>query len=93
MEIKLVHDPNYITLIDSDENTIASLSYNIDGNIINANSTFVDPNHRSKGYAQVLVDELVAYARKENKKIVPICSYIVRLFENDNTYNDVYYKD
>ena len=61
-------------------------------NLIDAPHTEVDKKYGGQGIAGKLVDELVQYARDENKKIIPTCPYIKDKFEKDEKYKDVYYK-
>jgi uncharacterized protein len=51
--------------------------------------TNVDPAYSGKGLARQLVQRVVEYARKENKYIIPECSYAKRVLENTNEYHDV----
>ena len=52
--------------------------------------TIVDPSIQGKSIAQELLDKAADYARDNNKKIVPVCSYAQKKFDNTNNYNDVY---
>jgi len=38
--------------------------------------TEVKPEFKGHGFAKLLLDELVAYARDNNLKIVPLCPYV-----------------
>jgi len=40
--------------------------------------TFVDPRHRGKGLAALLVEAGLSWAREEGKKVLPSCSYVDR---------------
>lgn len=60
-----------------------------DEKVLTADSTFVDPSLRGQGIAKQLVDHLVAYAKQEDFKIRPVCSYVVKLFEVDDSYQDI----
>lgn len=51
--------------------------------------TFVDPSLRGQGIAKQLVDRVVAYARTENKKILPLCSYARVVMERYKSTHDV----
>ena len=45
--------------------------------------TEVRPAYEGCGYAGQLLDALVAYAKSENVKVVPICPYVVRAFRKN----------
>lgn len=51
--------------------------------------TVVDKKYGGQGLAGKLLDEVVAAARENNKKILPICSYAVKKFDEDEKYKDV----
>ncbi|TDM12087.1 N-acetyltransferase [Macrococcus lamae] len=51
--------------------------------------TFVDPSLRGEGIAKQLVNKVVDYARQENKKILPVCSYARVVMERDKSMHDV----
>ncbi|NLI94988.1 MAG: N-acetyltransferase [Erysipelotrichaceae bacterium] len=59
------------------------------GNVINAYSTYVDPAHRGGKIALTLVEKLVNFAKENGLKIKPTCSYVVRLFEREEKYQEV----
>lgn len=65
------------------------LQYNLKDKIIYILTVFVDPNYRNQSLAKKLLDECVDYVRKEEFKIVPICSYAARVFEKSDKYDDV----
>ena len=45
--------------------------------------------YRGQGIAGKLVQTMVEHARKNNFKLVPLCSYSVKEFERNKTYHDV----
>lgn len=51
--------------------------------------TVVDKAYGGRGLAGSLVDCLVDHFRASKKKILPICSYAVKKFDNDKKYADV----
>ncbi|QHE88364.1 GNAT family N-acetyltransferase [Hydrogenophaga sp. BPS33] len=51
--------------------------------------TYVDPGLRGHGLAQQLQDAMVAWARKTNTKVVPVCSYVKLQFERNAAIRDV----
>lgn len=53
------------------------------------NHTFVDESLRGKGIAQQLLDKVVELARKENRKIIPHCSYVKVMMDRYEKYKDV----
>ena len=58
------------------------------GNLI-ANHTGVDDSLRGTGVGKALVERLVADARSENVKIVPLCSFVKAFFRRHPEWADV----
>ncbi|MBO6383997.1 N-acetyltransferase [Enterococcus casseliflavus] len=52
--------------------------------------TFVDPAYRGQGLAEKLVAKGVEKARKEQKKIIPLCPIAKKEFERKPEYADVW---
>lgn len=49
----------------------------------------VDFEYNGKGYARRMVAYAVDYARKNHLKIIPVCPYVKREFEKNESYADV----
>ncbi|MCG3174158.1 MAG: putative protein YjdJ [Myxococcota bacterium] len=54
---------------------VAELNYRMDGGAALLLHTFVDPSLRGGGVGMLLIEAAVDWARRENKKLVPVCSY------------------
>ncbi len=59
----------------------AEITYTLEEEGVIAWPLFVDPSLRGQGVARQLVERLAVYAREENLKVRPICSYVVELFK------------
>jgi len=90
LEKRVIHleDENKFIIKNEDVN-IGYLGYELEDKVIYINTTYVDPKFRNGFLGKKLVDECVEYARKNNLKIVPRCSFVVRLFEKGKRYNDI----
>ena len=51
--------------------------------------TYVSDELRGQGVAKKLLDEAANYARTNNLKMKPVCSYVVAAFEKSEAYDDV----
>lgn len=51
--------------------------------------TEVDPSHQGKGVGKQLVEKSAEYARENNLKIVPECSFAKNVMEKTSDYDDV----
>ncbi len=78
--------------IEEDE-LVGEIKFIIEDDNILVTKTYVNPNYRGKSIARILVDSVVEFARNENKKIVPICSYVLSTFEKNPIYLDVWNKE
>ena len=74
-----------------DGKVVGSIKFRDQGDrVLEAYSTFVDDSQRGQGLARQLVDQLVAKAEKEGKKIKPSCSYVESLFQKEKeTYGHI----
>ena len=87
MEIRhIVNEGFFIFGENGDE--LAKLTYRKEGEKLFFESTVVSPELRGQGIAGKLFEAGVKYARENNYKIVPVCSYIVKKFENGK-YDDL----
>lgn len=73
------------------ESEIGYLSYTEQApGVISADHTIVHPEYEGQGHAGRLLDAIVAYAREENLKIIPICAYVKKRFNEDpEAFQDV----
>lgn len=51
--------------------------------------TYVNESMRNQGLAKKLVDRAAEYAREQEFKIEPVCSYVAAVFERSDEYEDV----
>ncbi|MGC8229072.1 GNAT family N-acetyltransferase [Pseudobacillus badius] len=87
MDIK--HEEGRFFVEDSG-NMLAELSYVPASNgQMEINHTYVDEQLRGQGVGEQLIEEAVSYARQQNKKIVPTCSYAKSKLEEDSQYKDI----
>jgi acetyltransferase, GNAT family len=49
----------------------------------------VSPEHKGKGIGKILLDAAADYARKNNKKIQDVCSFVTVQFARSDRYDDV----
>jgi uncharacterized protein len=89
-QIKIIHSLDEKKFLAMDGEIVAgSLGYELEDKVIYINSTYVDPEYRNRFLGKKLLDQCVSYAREENLKIFPRCSYVVKVFQKTNKYDDV----
>lgn len=79
---------------DSSQASKAEVTYvNYNENTIIINHTFVSPELRGQNIGGQLIKRVVDFAREENKKIIPQCSFAVKEFNEKKEYDDVLFKE
>ena len=94
MNLELKKASNGFYVGDNASHPLARITYvSKDPNIIIIDHTFVDPSLRGQGIALKLVEAMVEFARSNQKLIIPVCSYAVKVLNHDPKYLDVLAKD
>jgi len=91
MEIKHDVDHDRFLLWNEDKQEVGTIVYRMgDNGDITATHTEVYEAFGGKGYASVLLNALVEYARAKKAKIIPICPYVKAAFtKHPEKYADV----
>lgn len=76
-------------IVEVDGNRLGEITWAQLGDVMAIDHTFVDNALRGQGVAKKLLDHAAEFARKENFKIEPICSYVVSAFERSTDYDDL----
>ncbi|KOR88865.1 GNAT family N-acetyltransferase [Paenibacillus solani] len=64
--------------------TAAEITYTPQGDgVISIDHTYISPSLRGQGIAEELVRKVIEYARAEELKIIPACSYAGHYFDNN----------
>ncbi len=89
MEFQIKEDKNNLILLKENQE-IGYLIYKTDeeGDYI-IQSIIIEENYRGKGYAKDLFNKFIEKASKENKKIIPICSYAKKQFEKNKSLEKI----
>jgi uncharacterized protein len=56
---------------------------------ITVDHTVVSDKLRGQKVGNALVEKIIGFAREENLKIVPVCSFVQKQFEKNAEYEDV----
>lgn len=77
----------------SEDRKAGKMDISISGSLLTVYHTEVDEAYNGKGFAKILLDRLVGYARENNMKIVPLCPYVHAQFKrHPEEFQDVWYK-
>jgi predicted GNAT family acetyltransferase len=72
---------------------IGEMVVSISGDNLTVYHTEVVPEAEGHGYAKQLLDAMVAYARENNLKVIPLCPYVHAQFKrHPNDYADIWNK-
>lgn len=89
MNIEVKHDKENERFVAEVEGDKAYLSYNIFNDKINFSSTFTPPESRGKGIAKIIVEYAFNYAKGNNLKVIPTCSYVKAYVNRNDKYKDL----
>lgn len=79
---------------DNSQNPKAEITYvNYDEDTILIDHTFVSNELRGQNIGKELIKRVVDFAREENKKVIPQCSFALKEFNENKEYNDVLFKE
>ena len=82
MEIKAGNNCFYIG--ENPNNPVALITFKLEENDkLLIDYTFVDPSLRGQGIAEKLLNEVIDYAKINNKIIIPLCSYAKYMMKNN----------
>lgn len=65
-----------------DDKKVGYMSIAVDGRLMNVHYTKIDENLEGKGYAKMLLDELVRFAEEKDLMIDPECDFVRQQLEN-----------
>lgn len=78
----------------SEDHKAGKMDISVIGKKLTVYHTEVDPEHEGKGFAKILLERLVSYARENDLKIVPLCPYVHLQFKrHPDEYSDVWLKE
>lgn len=65
----------------SDENKAGKMDISVSDGKLRVYHTEVDDLYEGKGFAKILLNELVSYAMENHLKIIPLCPYVLAQFK------------
>lgn len=95
-EVKLdfrIEGPSSFDIFDGGEK-YGEMIFDIENKLLTIYHTEVKPEKEGKGFAKFMLDATVAYARKNNLKVMPMCPFAYMEFSNHvDLYGDVWEQD
>lgn len=77
---------------DSEAAPLAEMVFSADKDIITIEHTFVSDELRGQGAGKQLLQNLAAWVRAENKKIVAVCPFAKKELTKSQEHDDVLYQ-
>lgn len=94
VELEVKQGRNRFYIGDSEVNSLAQITYipTEDGKLI-VDHTGVADELKGREVGRQLVDSVAEFARQENLKILPQCSFVKKVFEENPEYEDIWAKE
>ena len=89
MDIEVQHDKKNERFVAEIEGYEAYLSYNVFDDIIDLTYAYTPPEIRGKGIAKIVVEYALNYAKANNLKVIPTCSYVQAIVERNDNYKNL----
>lgn len=89
MSQKLFHDEKNQKFIIESDGFSSELRYHKEGQQMDMYSTFVPPEGRGQGLAQLLAEAALDYAQDNKLQVIPSCSYIAKYIERNSQYQSL----
>ena len=68
---------------------IGEITWTLLGDVMVMDHTYVSDKLRGQGVAKKLLDSAASYAREQELKMEPVCSYVVAAFSKSDIYDDI----
>ena len=89
MELEVKHDTTNKRFFLLTEGYAIQLDYSLDEDVITFYHTYTPPPIRSRGFAKKVVRYALDYARENNLKVIPTCSFVHSFISNNEQYRDL----
>ncbi|MBE8719174.1 GNAT family N-acetyltransferase [Sphingobacterium pedocola] len=77
----------------SDDKKAGKMDISVTDEKLRVYHTEVNPEYEGRGFAKLLLHQLVGYARDNNLRIIPLCPYVLAQFKrHPEDYADVWLK-
>lgn len=88
--MKIIEGDKRFVLLNEQEQEAGEVTFSVAGDtMFIIDHTLVEDEYRGKGYAEQLVAQVVEKARKEGRKIIPLCPFAKKEFDRKPEYKDV----
>ncbi|KAA0993672.1 GNAT family N-acetyltransferase [Dyadobacter aurulentus] len=93
IQLKLDNQKRGAFYIEQEGKQIGEMVIGLSETTLTVYHTEVDPEMEGKGFAKEMFDAMVAYARKEQLQVLPLCQYVHAQFRrHPQDYEDIWKK-
>lgn len=89
MEEKVIHEEDNERFIIYTEGEEAFIEYRMRNNEMDLYHTYTHPSLRGKGLAALVVKAAFEFAKENNLKVIPTCSYVQAFVRRYDEYKDL----
>lgn len=87
--MEVIHDTNNSSFVIKIDNASSYVAYSLDDKIMELYTTYTPPQLRGKGLAEKVVKAVLEYAKENNFKVIPTCSYVRVFIERHPEYKSL----
>ncbi|PZD79683.1 GNAT family N-acetyltransferase [Mesonia sp. K7] len=80
---------NGIFFLENEKGIVSELTYQKEENVLVIDHTKTQKPYEGQGYASVLLEHTVNYAREKGLKINPLCPFAEVKFDENESYQDI----
>jgi predicted GNAT family acetyltransferase len=89
MEPEVIHEKENGRFVIYAEGNEVYVEYTMRNNKIDLNHTYTNPALRGKGLAAQVVRTALEFARENNQKVIPTCSYVQSFISKNDGYKEL----
>ena len=89
MEEKVIHEKENERFVIYVEGNEVYVEYTMRNNSIDLHHTYTHPALRGKGLAALVVKAAFEFAKENNLKVIPTCSYVQAFVSKNNKYREL----
>jgi predicted GNAT family acetyltransferase len=89
MEEKVIHEKENERFVIYVEGNEVYVEYTMRNNIIDLHHTYTHPALRGEGLAALVVKAAFEFAKENNLKVIPSCSYVQAFVSKNNKYREL----
>jgi len=89
MDKKVIHEKENQRFVIYNESNEVYVEYTMKDNELNLYHTFTDPVLRGKGLAAQVVRAALEFAKENNLKVIPTCSYVHSFIAKNDEFKEL----